>query len=102
MNPYREAIKVLRRDGWKKYSLGSPGRPVCLTGALRQHTSAMTLGGPVWDRIDSLIREHFPERISVRAYSMAPFNDHPDTTLDDVILVLEKTAIQYDEQEVLR
>jgi len=55
----------------------------------------------LWAEMGRLIREHFPER-SPHWPSATCFNDHPDTTLDDVILVLEKAAIQYDEQEALR
>lgn len=46
-------------------------------------------------KIASIISEQFPERINNKVkgeneYTITHFNDHDDTTLDDIRLVLEK------------
>jgi hypothetical protein len=43
--------------------------------------------------------EQFPERITTKGtgISFPVFNDHPSTTEDDVILVMEKAAIKFEE-----
>lgn len=59
--------------------------------------------------ISKVAGEQFPERKGSRytdselhgnssAFCFADFNDHPDTTEDDVIMVFEKAAILLDEQ----
>jgi hypothetical protein len=61
---------------------------------------------PECQLVSEIIQEQFPERLSHlyhRDGPLAPgrvipaFNDHHDTTLDDVLKVLEKAAIQCDE-----
>lgn len=43
-------------------------------------------------------REQFPERwTKAMDMSLTIFNDHPDTTEEDVILVMEKAAIKMEE-----
>jgi hypothetical protein len=48
--------------------------------------------------------EQFPERAKITNlngyadWSFAVFNDHPDTTEDEVVAVMEKAAVRLDEQ----
>ncbi len=43
--------------------------------------------------------EQFPERAwNSQRHTFAAFNDHPDTTEDEVIAVMEKAAIQLEER----
>jgi len=53
------------------------------------------------DILNDVVIEQFPDRtydLGIRSYhSVVKFNDHPDTTEDDVVAVLEKAAVKYDE-----
>lgn len=57
--------------------------------------------------MDKVAKEQYPDRHSsfmapnqqkIFTYSFPIFNDHPDTTEDEVVAVLEKAAVLYDEQ----
>jgi hypothetical protein len=56
---------------------------------------------PECQLVSDIIKEQFPERVGTShmlpSYVIPAFNDHEYTTHDDVILVLEKAAIQCDE-----
>lgn len=48
----------------------------------------------------SVIGEHYPDRVNEQLFPDSVvwlFNDHADTTVDEVRMVLEKAAIRYDE-----
>ncbi|MDE2472794.1 MAG: hypothetical protein KGL35_29745, partial [Bradyrhizobium sp.] len=64
---------------------------VCLVGAVEGvhgWTLSMT---DVCGAVNPIVRELFPERADGSWFNpVFNFNDHPDTTADDVILVLEK------------
>lgn len=100
-------IDELNTKGWIKSQRRGPNGEACVLRACQQVTlgnldeihynsdavraSAASLG--------PIIREQFPERHSAYVASDDPsgtmsatwrFNDHPDTTKDDVILVCEK------------
>lgn len=62
-----------------------------------------------WERANKLLtkiaREQFPERWEglnerqqMLADSIPYFNDHPETTEEDMILVFEKAAVEWDEE----
>jgi hypothetical protein len=93
------------QKGWRKGDYGDVGGggPVCLRGACARVaglTHSDDLGDFGETQVDPIfaepIREHVPERVEIAAFSKSgvpwvpAFNDHPDTTLDDVILVCEK------------
>lgn len=110
---HNAARDVLERGGWAQHYMGHPAliddHPHCLAGAYR----AVTCGPAVirsrrytWHQyltlLDAVIVRHWPERLT-RVFSRTPlpasgdvtmcFNDHPDTTLDDVL-----HAIKYAEE----
>lgn len=101
-------ITELRKPhGWVKGTLGSwswPDGGVCLVGAIRRvlffnpagyYVGGMRNAQGVMERI---VREQFPERVRHMGGTVTPrFNDHPDTTLDDVILVCEKARANADD-----
>jgi hypothetical protein len=92
---------------WFRYERGR-GNVNCLAGRLMGvRSNAMVDHGainadPECLLVAEIIKEQFPDRLrsSHRLYpsSIIPtFNDHPNTTLEDVQLVLRKAAIQCDE-----
>jgi galactitol-specific phosphotransferase system IIB component len=97
-NPIRNALVQLSRRGWVKgYIEDAQGR-VCLLGAL-SHCSGGIGASTI---VEKVIVEQYPERYDAAVYMnhVARFNDHPDTTLEDVVMVMEKAALRLDEQVV--
>lgn len=91
-NPHRKAIEVLAERGWTKGTL-EDANGVCIIGACLHAYRFFELS-PIRD----VVEEQYPERVKRPGFSpVAAFNDHPDTTLEDVILVLEKAAARFDE-----
>lgn len=91
-----DALDLLRRDGWCKGTAGLPDMPKCIIGA------AMCAGADVHDQraLDEVACEQYTDRLNhERLRPAAAFNDHPDTTFEDVERVLEKAAIRRLEQE---
>lgn len=107
-NRIREAIEVLARRGWTQGAFTDETGRHCLQGALyeahgcqpRQHGK---LSGTSADPdltadlrlLNETIASEYPERVG--AVGVSRFNDHPETTIDDVVRVLEKTAVRRDE-----
>jgi hypothetical protein len=84
VNIERDAIRVLAERGWCKGKFHDAEGRVCMG-------TAVMFGSGLLNRV---ISEQFPDRRG----GVIGFNDHPDTTIDDVILVLEKASIRRDEQ----
>lgn len=87
------AIDHVRRGWIKGYYFGEDGG-VCLVGGLSA-ASQRDVASVERDLEDSvlpaIIREQFPARAEgIGTDLIESFNDHEDTTVDDVILVLEK------------
>lgn len=94
-----------RLDGgrlWIKGDLGScyePTEPVCLVGsqwALDGARNAFVMACAS-RLICYVIRERYPERIDLDCWVQRDFNDHPDTTWEDVALVLKDASARWDE-----
>lgn len=107
-NTIREAIRVLSRAGWAQNAFVDRAGRRCLQGSLYEAYGQCPfdergVGLPL-DRqlagdlrlVNEVIAAEFPERVG--GVGVSRFNDHPDTTLDDVVLVMEKAAIRKDEQ----
>lgn len=91
------AISLLREKGWSKGSATGPDGSICMAVALcegKVHTDDMdelsAFTASSWDAM-TYIRRLFPERMSPWD-RIADFNDHPDTTREDVLLVLKHMA----------
>ena len=107
-NTIREAIRVLNGAGWAKQTFTDQAGRHCLQGALFEAhgvhaTETERLGKAVRGvlaadvaLVNEVIRDQFPERFG--AVGVSRFNDHPETTEADVILVMEKAAVRKDEQ----
>lgn len=83
-------IKAIERHGWVQGWPGSPDVGFCIVGA----DHAANRGSTGLQRIEQTVRVLFPERLHPypKGESLRPaarFNDHPDTTLEDVMLVLK-------------
>ena len=101
MNPIREAIKTLP-GRWTKGSMhGDEGS--CGLGHVMNQVRKMD-DVRVYSKIRNLMsevaEEQFPERVRARdgRCAFAQFNDHKDTTEGEVIAVMEKSAVRFDER----
>ncbi len=107
-NTIREAIDVLARGGWTKEAFTDEAGRHCLQGALYEAHGLRAVGDGQVGRpvsgelandvrlVNQVIWDQFPERAG--AVGISRFNDHPETTVDDVIRVMEKAAIRKNEQ----
>ncbi|MGH9155592.1 MAG: DUF6197 family protein [Acidimicrobiales bacterium] len=108
-NRIREAIQVLARRGWTKESFTDDGGRHCLQGALYEaygvnscdstrHLRLRLAGELAADMrlVNAIVATEYPDRFG--GVGASRFNDHPETTIDDVVRVLEKAAVRRDEQ----
>lgn len=97
-NPFEKVLDRLREKGWCKDRLGDKLGPNCLLGAAQ----AVGVFGYEWrETMGMLVQEHWPKFLGVQAPTVK-FNNHPDTTFSDVERVLEKAAVKWEEERVLR
>lgn len=106
-NRIRDAIELLARRGWTQGRFTDDSGRHCLQGALYeahrcQPRTPGRLGHSVSGALaadlrlmNETIEAEYPERFG--AVGVSRFNDHPDTTIDDVVRVLEKAALRRDE-----
>jgi len=107
MNVYEEMMESIKEKGWIKGEVGSNEKGYCMMGHLMHCTSALFQPKPEVSFIDAedilvdIIKEQFPERIQSgindHLTDVARFNDHPATTIDEVIIILEKASVNYGE-----
>ena len=105
MNPYREAITVLRTHGWTQGEPQDEEGSVCLLGAL-----ALAEFGQVflpWRRGDAgYIRwwnlthplQQLLHQETGEPWDVAKWNDRPSTSQEDVELLLKKAAQAWEER----
>lgn len=96
-NPFEKVLDRLREKGWCKGGFDGPDGSHCIVGAFRGFLSMARL-----QSLEGILREQYPDRIAGRLCPIPNFNDHPDTTFADVERVLEKAAIKWEEERVLR
>lgn len=105
-NRIREAIEVLARRGWTQGAFTDDAGRHCLQGALYeaygcqprrpgQHSTTHAHVTADLSLVNEIIAAEYPDRVG--AVGISRFNDHPETTIDDVVRVLEKSAIRRDE-----
>ncbi len=107
-NTIREAIRVIAEVGWTKDAFADEQGRHCLQGALYEAHGLCPfdqrqVGVPVRGEmasdlrlVNEVVTAQFPERAA--SIGVSRFNDHPDTTLEEVIQVLEKAALCRDER----
>lgn len=121
MTRLREVNELLQTQGWRQGSIGRVGEPVCEIGALRtiyggevvlfpnflctmnehlKHRDFMEYMADL-NTVHKVIIEQYPDRVTeediMEGRAIPVFNDHTDTTLDDIIRVNEKAAIMREE-----
>jgi hypothetical protein len=102
MNVFDAAARYLQDKGWQKGSSGGQGYPACLVGAICEvaEESVSQIGTEVFKQISDVITEQYPEyagRVQAPCANIAVFNDDRKTTLEDVLLVLDKAGRKLDE-----
>lgn len=102
-NPAERVLDVLRLRGWSKGESFGPNGQRCV-GAACEIPGGMS--EPV-TLIARIINEHYADRTvehicNTSMATIVSFNDHPDTTFADVERVLEKAAVKWEEERVLR
>ena len=104
-NRIREAIQLLASRGWTQGRFTDDGGSHCLQGALyaahgcsprRPGEAVAGLLAEDIRLINETIAAEYPDRYG--AVGISRFNDHPETTVDDVVRVLEKSALRRDER----
>ena len=96
--------RVTRHTQWTKFKLHTEKKTrSCLVGWVRKIENELGnqyQGDSIKakDLIMEVIKEQFPERLNRFNQNIPSFNDHPDTTFEDVRLVIEKAAIKEQEQ----
>ena len=107
-NTIREAIRVLSRAGWTQDAFTDEAGRHCLQGALYEaygqrpfdaRQRNVRLSPEMADDVrlvNEVIEAQYPERTG--GVGVSRFNDHPDTTLEDVVKVMEKAAVRKDER----
>ena len=102
-NPYKKVLDRLRQRGWHKGSFGDRRGPNCLVGAhMQTHCSTIKQFKQWTEDIIGIILVQYPDRINGSMAEIPNFNDHPDTTFEDVERVLEKAAVKWEEERVMR
>lgn len=107
MNVIREALPKVPGH-WHQGSLNDGRGNFCGIGHVRQvmenngieidNTSGLFF--KISKIMNEVAGEQYPERAVYNLsdmYSFANFNDHPDTTEDEVVAVMEKAAVRFDE-----
>lgn len=101
-NLARKTLEHLGQSGWHKGGSGNSIDGYCLGVALGQTCRAANSWEDncyykhVSDVVEAVIAEQFPDRYD-SSERFSHFNDHDDTTIEDIALVLEKAAIRLDE-----
>ena len=105
MNQIHQAAELIRRRGHVKGSYQTD-KGFCAVGALnfvgvREIVSSGQQSHD-GDVVADVIREQYPDRVNLPCRTgfaaIVRFNDHEDTTQDEVVAVLEKAAIKLDER----
>ena len=111
MNPLREVITRLPGH-WYKGGYGDGKGNYCGVGHLSEYGynvgSSQEEMNEAFKLMNEVAFEQYPERatyvinfgsdVQEVAKSFANFNDHPDTTEEEVIAVMEKAAVRFEER----
>ena len=113
----KRAAEIMRTRGMAKWVQVDRDGSVCVAGAMnmaaREHhavysavstpTWNMPLHGNAWKMLDTVAREQYPDRVGDAAvlryvqYPVVDVNNHPDTTIDEMLLLMEKAAVRVEE-----
>lgn len=98
MSVYREMLDDLDRHGWYQGDSYEDWdhvqtSPACLVGSRDRVIGTERYSARVKDvttRMSALIRQRYPERMVSLQHPVTTFNDHKDTTEEDVKLLLKE------------
>lgn len=96
-NPYRETADSLEGH-WHKGSLGDGDGNRCLIGHAIDRVGQRLDRTGEWDDFVTLLEQTMQEQLPGRGIIIANINDHPDTTEEEVLTVLDKAAVRWDER----
>lgn len=114
-NPIRKAAENLKGNWYKGYYFNSRNHSkMCGIGHLQSAIfdkpldlatnealndgERWNLYGEAYEIVNNTAGEQYPDRMKHSTFNFPNFNDHEDTTEDEVIAVLEKAAVRYDEK----
>lgn len=110
MSNLTKALETLREQGWIKYKLFNKQGAHCARGALMHAVTGNDDAIGMWDIWDTVskedrllnevARELFPDRYDGMEVGgdLICFNNHPDTTFEDVEQVFEKAILREQER----
>lgn len=105
-NPFEKVLDRLREKGWNQGNYGPTAGPNCILGAFMYELSLRECelwGDECIEGLETVLLEQYWERTVKGDMTHVPnFNDHPDTTFADVEKVLEKAAVKWEEERVMR
>jgi hypothetical protein len=114
VNTLDQMKERLQSKGWIKKTYWDNNGGACLLGAYlstQQRSTARSSdfdSGTCLGMLADVIREHYQDRLSTVACTctacndavIPTFNDAPGTCLDDVVAVLEKASVKFEETTV--
>lgn len=108
MNVFDQAHGVIHDRGMCKFELEDNDGHVCLNGALNvAFTGSATCWGVMAEQraerahLCRVAHGLFPDRILNHYQEPSHVNNHPDTTQEDVELILKHAAYEWDEQGLI-
>jgi hypothetical protein len=91
------ALDRMRATGWRKHAIGPPGGPNCVIGAFMYETVGGNADKLLSRETGNSVAELFPDRFDPYN-SLVWWNNHPDTTFEDIEQVLEKVIVRLREK----
>lgn len=93
MNDFDKALELLHERGWYQGMLESSDGRLCLVGTLDRATSGQWIPSE-WDMLIRVACQLFPKR----GADAPAINDHKDTTLEDIELILKHASYEWEQQ----
>lgn len=93
----RAAAELIRVRGLCKNVMFDDEGRHCAVGALFETTIGLEWQDELLPFLNSTAAEMFPGQFEFGHADLVQFNNHPDTTAEDVIFVLEKAAARREE-----
>lgn len=99
MNDFDKALEIIRERGMCKNMLRDEEDRVCIYGALSlavySDKECYPLCVAARNHLDKTAYSLFPDR-SLHCKDAAAINDHPDTTLEDIELILKHASYEWE------
>lgn len=96
---YEKAAQYLLDTGWTKGAMGGQGRPSCLLGAIQEiggykslYDHARIPRAVAMELYPDRTNATLPEDFGTMRGNLVKFNDHPDTVLADILIILQESS----------